>query len=884
MFNLNNAILDWKKSLYKNPSLEDGYIQELESHIRDKIEDYINKGISEKEAFEKAKEEIGGARKIGAEFFKTDTKNMVTGRPSWQTPRWVPVLFWNYFKTSMRYFRKEKLYTFINVLGLAIGITAAAFIAMYVFNQLSFDTFHENADRIYRVTYKLQTTTAKFHFARTAPLYGPTLKNDFSQVKYFTRIHIADQLIKYKGQFFDTDHFYYTDKDAFNIFGYKMLNGNPNTVLTNPLSITMGKSEAQKLFGNADPIGKTIYLADTLAYTVTGIFEDAPENSHFKPKYLATYPDPSNKWMNGWGNNTYYTYVKLNSDKAISSLKSGMPQFINKYLTPGLDEGEKLDVVFQPVEDIHLYSNATGDIEPGGNITYVKILIFAALFILLIAGINFVNLTLARSAGRAKEIAMRKIVGAEKRNLIYQFVGESILLTSVASIIAIGFISTGLPYFNNLTGTNVQFNAENIFLLLPVILSFTLIIGTVSGLYPALVISSLNVVKIFASKSSTSHGGSHIFRRILITAQFVVSLTLITGTIIFSSQLDFIQKKDLGFNKDQVLVIPFGSYYNDVIENYNALRNSLLSNPGISRVTMSGDIPGNMNTSLSYYAEGMPANSSDAITAMIVEPDFLKTYNMKIVAGRDFSSNIKSDYDNAMIINESAVKSIGWSSPKEAIGKRFDMIKNGKIIGVVKDFNYYSLHKKIEPVALTYWPDWFGMMSIKMNTKNLSETLAGIKKVWDKVLPGRPFNYSFFDQDFNKQYNSDQLFQKVFLTFAILTIFIACLGIFGLVSFSAERRTKEIGIRKVLGAGEGKLIYLLVKEFMLLVIIANVVAFPVSYLISTNWLNNFAYRISISGDAFILAGIISLSISLLTAGFQAYNSTRKNPVDILRSE
>lgn len=884
MFMLENAIKNWKQSLHKNLSLEDGYIEELESHLRDEIDNLVNAGKSEEDAFNIAIENIGESKSISFEFFKSSTTNKISGRPSWQAPKWMPVLFWNYIKTSLRYFRKEKLYTFINVLGLSIGITASTFIALYVINQLSYDRFHNNADRIFRVTYRLRTSTADFHHARTAPLYGPTLKNDFPQIKYFIRIHTGSEIIKYYEQSFETDKFFYTDPDVFNIFGFRLISGDPNTVLANPYSITLSQSEAFKIFGDKNPIGKTILLADTLVYNVTGVFEDVPSNSHFKPKYLATYSNPNIKWMNMWGNNTYYTYIKLNSDNAITSLRAAIPQFVDKYLSSRMDEGEKLDIIFQPVKDIYLYSQTRSELEPGGNITYIKILLIAAFFILLVASINFVNLSLARSSGRTKEIAMRKIVGAGKHNLIYQFVGESILLTFAATLIAIILISTILPYFNEFTGTNLKVTAENISILLPIVLLFVLVLGTAAGLYPAIIVSSINVVKVFASKSSTSSGHSPFFRRMLITIQFVVSITLITGTIIFSSQLNFIQKKDLGFNKEQILVVPFSSYYNEVIKNYDALRNSLLLNPGISNVTMSGDIPGNMNTSLSYYAEGMPINSSDAITAMIVEPDFIKTYNMKIVAGRDFSRESQSDYENAMIINESAVKTIGWSTPEEAIGKRFDMIKNGKIIGVVKDFNFYSLHKTIEPVAITYWSDWFGLISIKINTDNLSETIAGIKDVWTELFAGRPFNYSFFDQDFDKQYEADQKFQQIFLLFALLTILIACLGIFGLVSFSAERRTKEIGIRKVLGAGESGLVFLLAKEFIFLVVIANLIAIPISYMISSNWLNNFAYRVSVGWDAFALAGIISLMISLLTAGFQAYNSTRKNPADILRSE
>lgn len=883
IFNIENSIRNWKKKLRKNRTLEDGYIEELEQHLRDEIERNVNTGMSEEEAFKNAVRNVGEVEAIDDEYFKTSTTNRVSGRPSWQAPSWMPLLFWSYFKTSLRYFRKEKLYTFINVFGLVLGITASTFIAMYVFDELSYDNFHDNPDSIYRVTYQLKTPTAEFHHARTAPLYGPTLKNDFPEIKYFTRVHIGSEIIKYSGQSYQTNKFYYTDKDAFNIFGFNLIEGDPNTVLSSPFSITMSETEAHKIFGNENPVGKTIFLDDTLTYTVTGIFKDVPSNSHFKPNYLAAYSNPNVPWMNMWGNNTYYSYVKLNSAESFPSLNAGIPQFIDKYLSTRLDDGEKLDIVFQPVTDIHLYSNIRDELEPGGNITYVIILSAAALFILLIASINFLNLTLARSTRRTKEIAMRKVVGAEKRNLIYQFVGESIMLTFGAAVISAIIIGITLPYFNEFTGKTIALNRESLSSLIPSALLLVLVLGVMSGLYPALVVSSQKVAKIFANKSSSPSGYSQFFRRALITIQFVISVSLITGTIIISSQLKFIQNKELGFNKDQILVVPFSSYYNDVLSNYDALRNQLLSNPGIASVTMSGDIPGDMNTSLSYYAEGMPVNTSDAITAMIVEPDFLKTYDMVIVAGRDFSREIQTDYDEAMIINESAAKSIGWT-PEEAIGKRFDMMKGGKIIGVVKDFHFYSLHKSIEPVAITYWPDWFGLISIKMNAKNLTQTIAGIEQTFDGMFPGKPFNYSFFDENFNKQYEADQKFQQIFFAFSLLTIGIACLGIFGLISFSAERKTKEIGIRKVLGAGEASLVYLLVKEFALLVVIANIVALPVSYYVVSSWLENFAYRISIGWQAFALAGVLSLLISLLSVGFHAYNATKKNPVETLRAE
>lgn len=794
-------------------------------------------------------------------------------------------MFVNFIKTALRNIKKQKIYFIINLAGLSLGITASIMIALYVADELSYDKFHKNAEKIVRVTYAISSSSGNFEGARTSPLYGPTLSAEYPEVDLFNRFKVDKPILKYKEIVFETRNFFYTDPDVFDIFSIELIAGDRNTALKEINSLLLSEKEAVKLFGNSNPIGKTVILNDNRECMITGIFKDLPTNTHIKIDYLSPYPQSYYKWMDSWGNNTYYTYLKLKENTSAEYLQSRMPEFVKKYFGAKLNPDQELRVNIQPITDIHLNSNVSEELEINGNYLSVIIFTFVSIFLLLIASINFINLSTARSALRAKEVGLRKVVGADRKSLILQFIGEAVFMVFLSGIIGIIAIELLLNEFNTFTGKGISIDYFTNPYVIPGMILFILILGICAGIYPAFVLSSFKPVKTLGSKSAaTPSGFNATFRNVLVIVQFVISISFITCTLFISSQLDFILSKDTGFSKEQILLLPFGSFNKEVVGKFETFKNRLLEYSEISFVTMSGDIPGNMNTTLGFSAEGIGENKKGAITAMIVEPDFLKTYGMEIIAGRDFNRNFQSDLDEAIIINESAAKLIGFENSEQALGKKFNIMKKGKIIGVVKDFNYYSLHKSIEPLVISYWPDWFGIISIKLNSSNLSKTKEYIKEVWNTTFSNKPFNYSFFDQDFNRQYQADQNFKKVFVAFSTLTIFIACLGILGLISFSAKRRTREIGIRKILGASEISLATLLVKDFVLLVVIANIAALPLIYFSMTSWLEGFAYRITLGFDHFLYGGLISLVLAVSIVCRQAIKASVANPVDTLRNE
>ncbi len=792
----------------------------------------------------------------------------------------------NIIKTTFRNFSKYKSYFLLNILGLATGIISTILISLYVIDELSYDNFWENSDNIYRVVIDFEGPEGHFDFARTSPMIGPTLKSDIPEIKEFNRFNGGWPVLLQNGdnKFYE-ENIFFSDQTVFNIFSFNFIEGDKNTALSEPNSIVLSQSAAKKLFGDTDVFGKTIQFEKDQLLKITGVFEDITQNTHIKINGLTTYPKRYENFMNRWSSHVFYTYISAVPGIQIEQLNKKLKDFTNKYYGEDLAIGESVSISLQPIRDIHLYSDRMNEMEANGNYSYAIIFGVVAIFILVIASINFINLSTARSTLRAKEIGVRQVIGANRRMLFNQFISESIMMTAIAVIVSLICLEFILPYFNNFVGKEIAINYLSNLFIIPSIIVFILLLGFISGIYPALYLSSFKPVNAVSGKTGNLFkGNASFFRKALVVFQFTISTCLIASTIIVSSQIDFLLNKDIGFEKGQVMVVPISDFREDVLQNYEFLRNTLTANSNIDHITISGDIPGRMATTLAYNIEGMLENDYKAVTALLVEPDFLKTYQMEIVAGRDFDRKIKTDFSKAFIINETAAKNMGFQNPEDAIGKRFYMKNTGKIIGVVKDFNFNSLHKNVEPLAMTYFTDWFGYVSIKLNTNNIEESIDFTKSSFSNLIPEMPFDYFFFNEDFNRQYQADIKFKEVFFIFGVLAIFIACLGLIGLISFTAERKTKEIGIRKVLGATEISISYLLIKEFLLPVLIANVIALPISFLITSNWLNNFAYKIDIGYDAFTLAGIISLVIAITTVSYQALKASFQNPVKSIKSE
>ncbi len=792
----------------------------------------------------------------------------------------------NILKITFRNFIKYRTYSLLNILGLATGITSTILISLYVIDELSYDKFWENSDNIHRVVIDFKGPEGNFDFARTAPLIGPTLKDEIPEIQEFNRFNGGwPVLVKNEDVNFYEENIFFTDPNVFDLFSFDFIYGDKNDALNSPNSIVLSESLAKKLFRSTDEVDKTIQFEKDQLLKVTGIFKDIPQNTHIKINGLATYPKRYENFMNRWNSHVFYTYVSSAPEVKLNQLNKKLNEFTKKHYGSDLNIGESVSISLQPIHDIHLHSDRMNELEANGNYSYVIIFGIVAIFILAIASINFVNLSTARSTLRAKEIGVRQVIGANRKMLFSQFISESIILTVISVLLSILCLKFMLPYFNNFIEKGIEINYLNSPIIISSIILFTLLLGFISGVYPALYLSSLKPINVFSGKvGELFKGNASFFRKALVVFQFTISVCLITSTIIVSSQINYLLNKDIGFEKDQVLVVPISDFKDDILENYDALRNMILSKFDIDYVTISGDIPGRMATTLAYNIEGMPENDYKAITALLVEPDFLKTYQMEIIAGRDFDRTMQTDLSEAFVINESAVRNMGINNPEEVIGKRFYMKNTGKIIGVVKDFNFNSLHQNVEPLAMTYFTDWFGYVSIKLNPNNIEKSIDFIQSAFYEFVPGMPFDYFFFDEDFNKQYKADIKFKEVFLSFAVLAVFIACLGLIGLISFTAERKTKEIGIRKVLGASELSISYLLVKEFLLLVIIANLIALPFSLFITNSWLNNFAYKLSIGWDSFVLSGLITLVVAITTVGYQALKASFQNPVKSIRSE
>ncbi|MCI0692163.1 ABC transporter permease [candidate division KSB1 bacterium] len=803
-------------------------------------------------------------------------------------------MFKNYLKLAYRHFRKHKAYSFINVFGLALGMACCILMLLYVQDELSYDEFHNNAERIFRVVCDEKNEGQIRRLASTFAPLTPPLLAEFPEIERVVRLFPYNATVALGAEKrFQENRFLFADSTVFEVFSFAFLQGDPRTALREPNALVVTAATAQKYFGDENPLGK-ILAVEQRDFKITGVLKDVPHNSHFDFDFLASFNSVNaimGTWVlqRGWYWPPMYTYVMLPSAAAAPAIESRLPEFSRKHLHANLALRQTLHL--QPLMDIHLHSDLEGEIAPTGNIAYVYIFSAIAAFILLIACINFMNLATARSANRAREVGLRKVVGAQKPQLMKQFLGESFFYAVLALLLALTLVELFLPVFNTLVGKQVEMRYAGNWVVAVGLLALTLIVGMMAGSYPAFFLASFRPLQVLQGKILTGSGGRSPLRirAVLVVAQFIISIGLIAVTMIVHAQLRFIQEKRLGFDKERLVVIPIRDEV--VQQNFSAVKNSLLAQTGVAQVSAISNFPWEQG----YYdffihAEGMSPETKLNMPTLLVEQDFIRVLDMQIVAGRDFAKEHSTDAQEAFILNEAAVKKLGWES---ALDKKIKMEsvaagkpREGRVIGVVKDFHLRSLHYEIEPLVLLISPEpyYLDNIVIRLGTENISQTLASLGRTWREIAPHRPFEYFFLDEQFDRLYRKEQKLAQIFNYFSAMAILVGCLGLFGLASFVAEQKTKEIGIRKVLGASVASIVLLLSKEFTKLVFVATLVAWPLAYFAMSRWLQDFAYRIDLSFWIFLLAGAIALLIAWLTVSWQAVKAALANPVEALRYE
>ena len=788
----------------------------------------------------------------------------------------------NYIKIAVRNVRKNKIYSLINILGLTIGIAGFLLIYLFINNELSYDNFHKDKDKIFRVIRTSVLDGAKRKIGYTSAPFADALINDFpEEIKSVVRVYSGNGLVTYKDKSFNEEKFYVADSNFFSFFSFPLGAGNPSTVLSQPNSLVISEKVAHKYFGDENPIGKILVVDKTNHLKITGISKEYPGNSHLDFDFVASISIFKNlPFFKEWWDNGLLTYVKLPSADFRNDLESKFPQFMDKYLGSSFRKtGLKTGLALEPLKDIYFDNDINYDPAKHGDKTILYVFTIISFFILLIACINFMNLSTAHASKRAKEVGLRKAVGAHRKNLIIQFLAEAFILTIISALLALAIVELSIPYFENFLGKNLftSFSPAIIFSLLGIIV----IVALIAGSYPAFVLSGFTPVKVLKYQQIKS--SKSIFRQILVVAQFSISVVLIIGTLTALNQVNYIENKDLGFNKEQDVLVRIDNQ--DIYKNREAFKNELLTKPEIKNVSFMSGEPGGFFDTFSYKIKGKNTVSL-RMNGVFTDYDYIKNLGLQIIEGRDFSRNFSTDRTEAVILNEKAVKFLGWSN-EQAIGK--EIINNfrdstyRKVIGIVKDFHFKSLKDDISPLVIAISND-NRAVSIRLNTAIVSGAVSIIKAAYGKAAPQYPFEYKFLDESFDSLYKTYEKQIQIFTIFAFLAIFIACLGLFGLASYTSELRTKEIGIRKVLGASLTGILTLLSKEYLKLIFFSNIIAWPVAYILMNRWLQDFAYKIRLNFETFILSGFIILFIAIATISVQIIKTAKANPIKSLKYE
>ncbi|MEO9850932.1 MAG: ABC transporter permease [Reichenbachiella sp.] len=802
-------------------------------------------------------------------------------------------MFKNFIKIAYRNFMRQRVYSLINTSGLAIGVACFLLIFLYIHDELSYDQFHSKSDRTYRLIEHFESDGVGEHSASQPFPVGPALVNDYpNEVEHMTR------LFDFQSPFltlsnrkldrnFNESRLFFVDSTFFEVFDFQMIVGDKRTALDEPNTILITESMAKKYFSDENPLGQVLEFQGERKLVIKGIMADAPHNSHFQFDFLASFSTLRSHYqdrtMERWYWNPCWTYVVLREDASPERFTQMMPDFVQKYFSENIRDDVTMEL--QPLNDIHLKSKLDYEIQANSNESNIYVFSAVAVFVLLIAVINFINLSTARATKRAKEVGIRKALGSLKKQLIYQFIFESVLQTILALLVAILSIVLLLASFNQLTEKSISLMTFLAPEYLFAIVGMALLVGLVAGFYPAFVLSSFKTTEVIKGGKLNNHGMN--FRKILVIMQFTISMILIVSTIMAINQLKFLQNDDLGFNKEAVLMVPvLGT---PIAQHYENMKSEMLTQPYIKSITALEEVLGAKHQVMNYTFEGI--EKSKPYPRLFVRHDFLKTFDIPLLAGRTYDQSYVTDDTLALIVNETMIKQLGYGTAEQAIGKSFrGMGRNGKIIGVVQDFNYASKHHPMSPITLDLWtaPFTFDLfikyMAVKVDGEHLQESIAMVESTWQKFIPSRPFEYFFLEDRLNESYKSETKLSKITTIFSLLAILVACLGLFGLATFTMEQRTKEIGIRKVLGIKTSQIILLLSKDFMLLVGLSFVIAVPMAYLMIDWWLAGFAYRVDLVLWPFIVAGVATFLVAMITVGAHSLRAATINPVNTLKYE
>ena len=856
-------------------------------------------------------------------------------------------MFKNYLKIALRNIKKQKIYSFINVFSLALGLMCCIIISQFVISEIGYDTYHQNGDRLYRVTTisEMQSTGNSWKNALSSILWGPAMQKDYPEVENFTRIVKSWEPlpIELNDHRILQDNVYYAENSLFELFNWNLISGDASTVFDHPYNIVLTEKTAKKYFGNENPVGKNLLLVfqkrneqgqiyeQKVPATITGIMSDVPLKSHIKPEVLISFITLNDFYVGDvnagshpdkhfWRWTIGYTYLSLQQGNLPEALEKKFPQFLEKYIgDANIKRGFKYHLYLQNVSDIHLEKDIYSTPEPGGNKEQLLIFSIISFLVLLIACFNFMNLSTARSANRSTEVGIRKVVGSSRKNLIAQFLCESIIISMMAA--GLGFVLSELikPIFSYYSGKDLSLLPGEILPYVLGLMGITLLVGILAGSYPAFFLSAFQPITVLKNTLQSNIKGAAI-KKVLLILQFAITIIFIIATITVNKQIGYMKTQDLGFHSSQILVIPPASDYPSLAQ-LDAFRNELLKNPNINHFTLSNDVPGRIYSQDIWAEFGKQDQGIIPLYEIVTDYDFIDAYGLKLIAGRNFSKKMttdaRSNFSNiipvakglmsntteesteprqpleiAVILNEEAVRRLNFSSPENALGKILvrDPVSidfTGKVIGVVSDFHFHSLQTAIEPLVL-YIHDQSNptsmAISLQISDQNVAETISFIGKLWSQHFPASPYDYFFIDKEFEKYYEQEQRILEIFSYMTLFTIFIACLGLFGLVLYVVAQKTKEIGIRKVLGATVANIVVLLSKDFVKLVLISNIFAWPVAYIMMNHWLQNFAYRMTIGWWIFILAGMLALGIALLTVSFLSIRAALANPVESLRYE
>ena len=895
MFDLEEAIKKWKKNFLKHEVFEDGLIADIEIHLRDAYDAQRRAGLDEETAFQTAVAQVGTGDSLASEYNKNRLV-MLNRRSPLRPGRFMPALVWNYVKIVFRKIKRQKGYSFINTTGLAIGMACCILMVLYIHSELSFDTFHEHADRIYALGVQSEREGYEFKGTASNATAAEVLQNEFPEVAQAVRYGFkSGTAFSYEDKRFDLGRILYADENVFKVFTWPMIKGDPDKALSAPYTIVITEEIAQQCFGETDPIGKMLKFSEEETFVVTGIVKDVPDNSWINFDALCSFKtlytqESMRPLLTDWLSHNYYTYLLLNEGVLPGDLEKKLPALLERFAGNQMRERGATESLFlHPFRQLYLNPPWTSR----GPIFYVNIFSLVAMLVLLIACFNFMNLSTARSATRAHEVGIRKVLGASKKSLLSQFFSESLFFSFISLMLAVPLVQLILPAINSLTGRTMSLNMVEIPWLIPGFVLLTLIVGLGAGSYPALLLSRFIPVKVFRGRVSSVQSNIKL-RRGLVVFQFIISITLVISTAIIIRQLFFLQNMDAGFDRENVVVIPASD--DAIRKSCEVLKKEFKKNPNIISIAASSTVPGGGYPNNMKIPEGFAESEAVLMDEINADHDFLTTMGIELVAGRNFSKEFGTDELYSALINETAAKQFGWDDPVGKTIKSFDPRKTGgqykemTVIGIVKDFHLRYLTQEMEPIYIGCDPNYprpynyMDLISVRFKPANMASTLDFMKRQWGEIFPNIPFEFFFLDEIFRSQFQQIERSRKIFSYFSFLAIFVACLGLYGMASFSAVQRSKEIGIRKILGSTITGIIALLGKELIALILIANVAAWPLSFFVMNQWIQNFPYRVNIGIELFFVSSLIVLLIGLLTVSHQALRAALANPVNSLRYE